>query len=41
MLTEGMAKISDAAEVNALACKRSDTKPATAPPTRMHICTHM
>ena len=31
-LTDGMAKISDAADVNALACRRSDTRPATTPP---------
>ena len=34
-LTEGMAKISDAADVNALACRRSDTRPATTPPVYM------
>ena len=27
-----MARTSDAADVNALACRRSDTRPATAPP---------
>ena len=35
-LTEGMAKISDAADVNALACRRSDVRPATTPP--VYVC---
>ena len=37
-LTEGMARISDAAEVNALACRRSDTRPATTPPMQCSMC---
>ena len=39
-LTEGMAKISDAADVNARACRRSDTKPATAPPVYVQDMKH-
>ena len=37
ILTEGMASISDAAEVNALACRRSDTSPATTPPVQCSV----
>jgi len=35
-LTEGMAKVSDVTDVTALACNKSDTKPAIMLPMYVH-----
>ena len=41
ILTEGMARYSDAVDVNALAFSTSDTRPASIPPVHTHVRTYI